>query len=109
MQLLKHLATDKRKTVICQSVVKAQLLYKIYMLSSCKMYVSKLICICSSCEESVASGVGDQSYLKEQKVIIRAAGYNSLKNVIYYDVISYKNKCVLLTVECTPQKTSKAS
>ena len=104
MQLLKHLTTDERKTMICQSVVKAQLLYKIYMLSPCKMNVSKLICICSECEASVASGVGDQSYLKEQKVIIRAAGYNSSKNVIYYDVISYKSICVLSTVECTPQK-----
>ena len=33
-----------------------------------------------------------------------SAGCNSSKNIIYYDVISYKHKRVLSTVECTFQK-----
>ena len=104
LKIFTTFSADMKKLVLCCSIIRAHLLFKIHTRAPRILTVSTVTCNCSRCEQCVEHKESHIAYSFLESLCIRAAGYNSLKNLVYVDVFRKIQLNVILTVECTPRK-----
>ena len=107
LEMRKHLTSDEKILLLCRSINRAQLVYKINNRIPRILPISVITCDCSLCEECRNNGGTALFHSSIEKLYIRAAGYNRMKNLVYFDVFGDSPSFVIHTVECTPRDNQK--
>ena len=94
---------DEEKVLLCCSINRAQVVYKIRQRTPRILPISVITCNCSLCEESRNTTRSAIFHSLSDPLFIRAAGYNRSKNLVYFDVFFAPSSSVVHTVECTPR------
>ena len=103
LEIKKKLMADEEKVLLCCSINRAQVVYKIRQRTPRILPISVITCNCSLCEEFRNTTGSAIFHSLSDPLFIRAAGYNRSKNLVYFDVFFAPSSSVVHTVECTPR------
>ena len=98
----KSLSAVERTLVLYQSLENAQTIFKLLKDLPRIKTPFVLNCDCLLCKTPISSGLLSSNIANQPHLLVRAAGYNSSMNLVYYDVYVQASGTVIMTLECIP-------